>query len=144
MRVRKAKQKDILELIKIGKDIKEFDISSEAGGFWPKEILKEWINSKNDVILIAEENEKIIGFVMFSFHKPTKKATWENAWVSKEFQNRGIATKLMKEAIEILKKNGMKYICSLIKEDSKKSIKLHEKNNFKKGYKFWWFYKIIK
>jgi ribosomal protein S18 acetylase RimI-like enzyme len=143
MIIRKAKTSDVPFIRKKGLEVKEFQVIANMHGFWSKKDLINWIKSKNDIFLVAEEKKKIIGFVMFALHVPTGKVTLENVWVDPKHRGRKIASKLLKEAEKILKKKGNFYLCSLVKTDATASIKFHEKNKFKKGYKFIWFYKKI-
>ena len=134
---------DIPKIIKIGKITDEFRMDPNFKGFWSKEQLKDWINSKKDALIVAEINKEIIGFVMFAHHIPTGKVTFEDAWINKKFRGKGLIEKLTKEGIKDLKKKGATYICSLVKTDNIASIKFLEKNKFFKGFDFSWLHRKI-
>ena len=144
IKIRKMKISDISEIIKIGKTIKEFEVDTNLKGyFWSEEQLNRWINSQKDVLIIAEEEKKIVGFVMFAHHVPTGKATFENAWVDEKLRGGGIIEELVKNGIKDLKKKGVTYICALTKTDNMASIKSFKKNKFRKGYDFSWLHRKI-
>lgn len=143
MIIRKAKVSDVDFIYTVGKKVKEFQVDPKVGGFWSKKDIKNWILSKDDVCLIAEEKGEIVGFALFSHHVPTAKVVFENAWVKESFRSKGIASKLFKEGLKELRKKGADYICSLTKEDAFSSLAFQKKNRFNKGYKFFWFHRKI-
>ena len=144
IKIRKMKVNDLDIIIPIGKSTKEFQVDENKGIVWERRQLENWIKSKSDVMLVAEKDNNIVGFVMFAHHVPTGKVTWENAWVHHNYQGQGIGSKMFKEGLNLLKEKGGTYLCSLIKEDSISSIKMNEKNGFSKGYKFWWYHRSVK
>jgi len=134
---------DLDEVFNIGREIKEFKIDENFESFWNKEQLQNWIKSKSDVLLVAKEKEKIVGFILIAVHNPTQKATIENIWVHENYRKNGIANKLVAQGLNQLKEKNVKYICALAKVDNLVSIKFFEKNNFSKGYDFTWLHKKI-
>lgn len=144
MRIRKAKKGDAGELIKIGNSVTEFEVDEKGNTFWDKQPLINWIESKKDVILVAEDKRKIVGFVMFACHTPTGKTTWENAWMNPNYRGKGIIDELYNKAEKELKKKGAKYICGLAKPSSKASIKMQKRLGFDEGLKFIWMGKVLK
>lgn len=143
IKIRGMNNLDIPKIIKIGKSVEEFRVDSEVKGFWSKKQLENWIKSKKDSLIVAEEKNKIIGFVMFAHHVPTGKVTFENAWIDKNFRGKGIIEKLVTEGIKDLKKKGATYLCGLAKTDNFVSIKFLERNKFMKGFDFSWLHRKI-
>jgi ribosomal protein S18 acetylase RimI-like enzyme len=143
MRIRKIKKQDVETILKIGLSTEEFRIKKETSLFWSEKQLLRWIDSKNDVMLIAEDDDKIIGFIFMAHHVPTGKVTWENAWVDPKQRGQNIVGKLYKEAEKELKRKGATYICSMTKPTSKSSIRMQEKLGFDEGLKFIWMGKFI-
>lgn len=143
MEIRSALDTDIEELERIGKSVEEFRVDPKIKGFWTKKQLLKWIESKNDVILIAEEDNKIIGFVMFAHHIPTGKVTFENAWIDENFRGKNIIEELVSKGLKSLKEKGATYLCALSKTDNLASIKFLEKNKFMKGFDFTWMHREI-
>jgi len=143
MKIRFMKISDISKIIQIGKSVEEFRVDSKVKGFWSKEQLANWVKSKKDSLIIAEENKEIIGFVLFAHHVPTGKVTFENAWINKNYRGKGIIERLVEEGIKDLKKKGATYLCGLAKIDNFASIKFLEKNKFMKGFDFSWLHRKI-
>ena len=143
IKIRTMEILDIPEIIKIGKSVEEFRVDSKIKGFWSEKQLRNWIKSEKDSLIVAEKNNKIIGFVMFAHHVPTGKVTWENAWIDNDFRGTGLIEKLTRKGIEDLKKKGANYVCGLAKTDNFASIKFLEKNKFMKGFDFSWLHRKI-
>ena len=93
-KIRKPKEKDIAQIMEIGKNTPGTVVSPESSGFWSEEQIKRWIKSR-DVLLVAEIGGRVIGLVFSQFNKPTGKATIENLIVKEEYRNRGIGTDLL-------------------------------------------------
>ncbi len=106
--IRKLIPEDIDQVYELGNLKPEF--TTHSGSFWTKEQLTEWSKSENDILLIAENEGKIIGFSFYAHHILTKKITWENIYVLPEYRNSGVGSALIKEGLEEVKKLGCKYI----------------------------------
>lgn len=115
-----------------------FQVTPNYRAEWDKEKFKNWMNSKDDVLIVAEEENKIIGFALCSNHIPTGKSVIENVWVSEEHRNKGIGKELIQYSIKELKEKGSTYVCGFTKEDNLAPTKLLEKEGFDKGYSFYW------
>ena len=143
IKIRNANVKDAIKLISIGKKVEEFKVDRNTKGWWSKEQLEKWARSKSDVILVAEEDKRIVCFVMFAHHTPTGKVTYENGWVDKKYRGKEIISELTKIGLKKLKAKGARYICGLVKKDNINSITFLEKNKFKKGFDFTWMHRTI-
>ena len=128
--IRKLIPEDIDQVYKLG-DLKD-EFTTENGSFWSKEQLQKWGESKDDVLLVAESENKIIGFSLFAQHTPTRKATWENIYVSPEYRNSGVGSALIKEGLREIKDLGCKYVmCCINAEGQERFAKYVEKFGFK-------------
>lgn len=134
---------DIPEIMKISRNIDEFQVDPNFKENWSKEQLSNWIKSKRDIMFVAEEGKEIIGFIMLAHHVPTGKVTWENAWVKPNQRGKNIAGKMYKKAEKQLKKLGATYICAMARPTNKASKRMQEKLGFKEGYGFAWMHKNI-
>lgn len=130
---------DIETVYKMGSKSKDFAVS-EISTFWSKEELHQWINNNQDVLLVAKENGRIIGFIMSQIHTPTDKATIENIYMDERYRRRGIGAKLFKECLKRLKEKKVTYICicTMVKTENKPTIKFLKSLGFKRGYNFMW------
>jgi ribosomal protein S18 acetylase RimI-like enzyme len=138
MNIRDATLQDINSIINLGKDVKEFDTTKEVVSFWPRHIIENCINSKNDILMIAEENNKLIGFIIIQNSITFKKAVIENIFVHKDYREKGIAQKLLQKSIRKLKELKCEYIATFVKENNIVPTNFYLKNKFNKGEKFIW------
>ncbi len=87
-------------------------------------------------IYVVEEAGKVIGWISLSPYRPGRMAFKNVAEVSyyldKDYQGRGIGTKLLQFGIEVAKNLGYKNMLAILLENNLPSIKLLEKNNFQK------------
>ena len=133
--------KDIDKVYNLGINIKEFSVSSSSR-FWNKEELTNWLNNKNDILLIAEDKNQIIGFLFCKFHKETENAIIDNIFVRKDYRNKKVGTKLMEVCLKKLSKS-CTYVYTLVKPNNKRSINFFKEMGFKIGFKFLWMEKKL-
>jgi ribosomal protein S18 acetylase RimI-like enzyme len=143
MKIRKAKISDAIKIYQLGKKISEFSVSKETVNFWPLHILKNCIKSKSDWIIVAENINEIIGFVVINNSIVFRKAIIENIFVSVNHRNKGVAKKLLLFALNKIKLSGCEYVCTLTEERNKKALGFYIKNGFNKGKNFRWLNKTL-
>lgn len=147
MIIRDAEEKDIDQIYQIGKSVKEFGDSKDVTTFWPKHVLRSCIKSKTDWLIIAEENDKIFGFVVVNYSPVFKKAVVENVFVSPQHRGRDIGKKLLAEAIKKIQKTGCEYTCVIVQRDNQSAINFYLKNDFKYGFEknksFVWLERVL-
>lgn len=136
MRIRSLKNKDIPEIIKIGRKVKEFYISP-VSRFWTREELISLSKSKEDVCLIAE-TDKIVGFAICTSHKPTRTAALEDIWINQNHRGEGVGGKMIKELARQLRKKKYTYLCGFTLV-SNKHKDFFKKYGFTLGEKGYWF-----
>ncbi len=141
MRVRKLQKRDVPAIIKIGRSVKEFDIS-KLGKFWTKSQLEKLAISKVDVCLVAEQDGKIVGFTITTANRATGKVTLENGWVSPHLRSNDVGTALIKQLLQKLKAKKYSYIMgfTLLPEAKLGFLK---RNSFVIGKKGTWVDKIL-
>ena len=143
MNIRKAEKKDFETLYEIGKTTSEFKVSTnevfmDAGEF------AYGIEDSASVFLIAEEDDKIIGFIYASLLDNNKPIEYQAACliyltVLPAYRKHGIAEKLYKECELRLKELGAKGIYGWANIESDGAIvKFMEKQGFAKGHKYVW------
>jgi len=95
----------------------------------------EWFNdhSKKYPIIVAVENEKVIGWASMS--RWSDRIAYEDTaeisvYIHKDFRDMGIGKSLIKEIIEAGKISGLHCVLSRITQGNEKSIYLHEKFGF--------------
>ena len=140
--IRNMNNNDVEEVYNLGASQKEF--ASKSGTFWAKEQLSQWCQSSSDVLIVAEQDQKIVGFSLYSANVPTKKVTWENLYVIPSERKTGIASALIKEGLKQIKILGYKYVVAYANaDDQDKFISFAEKFGFKRGNKVWWIEQIL-
>lgn len=132
-------KKDVETVYKMLKAVEEFRVSEETeAGEWIKDSLKRWIENEDDEMLVAEEGGKLIGFIFTTVHKPSGKVVIENIFVKKEKRSGGCGGRLLKDCIARLKKKGINYFYTQIKETNRDAIRFFRESGFTEGYKFVW------
>ena len=128
MEIRKGKASDFQVLWRILKDTPELQ-SDPEGDTYDKKWLKEILSSpKENLILIAENNEKFIGFAIVHYLKSVKQSLVNDLFVIKEYRKQGIASKLMKACEKDAKQKHFRYITGFVRTNNKKMQKLKELN----------------
>ena len=144
MRIRKATIKDFEKLKKI-------KILSKKEELKYSETLKPIVETKhiyyeylrldltkpNRAIFIAEEDNKVTGIILCKFFKPLRivkhniKGHISNLYILKEYRKKGVAKKLVKEAIEWLKKQNVPHISLEIHTENLPAQSLYHNFGFK-------------
>lgn len=142
IKIEKINKEDLSSIIRIGKKISEFQVS-DTGIFWSFNQLSRWSKNKNDVCFIAKDHNNIIGFVLFSCHMPTKKSILENIWIDPTYRKKGIARRLIDQALKNLGKKNISYIMGFVSEKNKKNLFFFKKVGFNIGKKGYWIDKKV-
>jgi ribosomal-protein-alanine N-acetyltransferase len=123
MEIRKAKLSDLNQINKLNKkyfkEIRDF---------------KSLLKSKNDILIVLQNNKEIIAFSGIHLSKWNNLARIIDIFVHPDYRRRGLAGKLIKELIVLAKKNKAR---SLIAEAPSLNpvLKLYKKSGFRKcGY----------
>ncbi len=141
--IRQAKVEDIKDLMCLyGKTIwkieQKFDNNLKNGFEQSQElyeIMANDINDKNTVILVAELEKKVVGYISASIISledayVEKVATLHEIAIEDEYQKLGIGKSLLDACIKLLKDCNVGYIkLSMIKENSK-ARNFYEENGF--------------
>ena len=138
MLIRTLNLNDVPTLLEMSSREEGFHVSEDAPYFWSQLQLERWIAAGNDVLLGAEMDGSLVGFVLTTLHRPTGKVTWENLLVLPGYRGRGIAEALLDEMRKRLKENGATYLHLLVKTDSD-SARFYERMGLTRGFDFAWF-----
>ena len=140
--IRNAKKADVNQIYKIGTSTGDFSVSKEIK-FYKKYELIEWIkNKQNNIIIVAETNSKIIGFVsckIMSFHW----AMVDNFLVLSKFRKNNIGSQIQTFLEKELKKRKISYLTGLVKPTNPKNTKIIQKYGFKEQDKYIWVDKFL-
>ena len=97
---------------------------------------KEHIRKRNEVLLVAEDGDKIIGFLLGSIKKrPSifklkRIGHLDELYVNRRYRGKGISSKLKDEFFKWLKKKEIKYVNLDVITLNKKAIKIYKKWGF--------------
>lgn len=102
---------------------------SDFDDYWDYSILKEELEAKNSIYIIAKSEEKIIGFagIKIIFDE----AELMNIVIHKSYRNRGLGTKLLKRLIEICTSKNISSIFLEVNENNIFAQKLYKNFEFK-------------
>ncbi|OGY56724.1 MAG: hypothetical protein A2Y84_01370 [Candidatus Colwellbacteria bacterium RBG_13_48_8] len=138
LHIRDMELSDVDQVYEMGKETPEFTVS-DSPGFWGKEDLERWVKDKReDVLLVAEVEDKIVGFVLAKYHKATRLGTITNIFVKGTHRGRGIGGTLLEKTKSQLLNKGATYLYALIKEQNDPSLGLFRSAGFAEGYDMTW------
>ena len=110
-----------------------------------KNILEEK-KAKNFPVIVAELEEKVVGFGMYSefrFREAYKYTVEHSVYVANEQHGKGIGNLLLAELIELAKAQKLHTMIAVIDAENQSSVRFHEKFGFttvgiikESGYKF--------
>lgn len=99
--------------------------------------VKELINYKDYCLYIAEENNEVLGFILFTIKKNPegfkvrRYGFLEETAVDKKHRGRGIAKELHNFALHYFKKRGIRYVSCSVEVDNKVALKVWQKLGFR-------------
>jgi len=120
MRIRKAKLKDLNQIIKINKKYLK-----EKGRDW-----KSLIKDAENPFYVAIEKNKIIGFASLEFQKWNNSAWLRHIVIDEKLRGRGFATKLM-EKIKMVGKRRKARVLMAETQPQNTATKFYFKNGFR-------------
>jgi ribosomal protein S18 acetylase RimI-like enzyme len=138
--IRKMLSTDIKTIYRMGRSCRSFDVSGSTSGFWSEEVLRRWCVSRNDILLVAEDSHRIVGFAFCSCHRPTLKAVLENIWVDRTYRRIGIGNELIKCVIHILLRRRYRVLVAHVSLDlGRDSKRFFEGVSFTQGRLMQWY-----
>jgi len=130
--VREATNKDINGIIEV---LKSIYLQDEV---WAREALQKLLAIKDYVVLVAELNGAVIGFIDFyvlpSIYEKWNEATINNFFVQGSHQNKGVGSKLLTEAVKRVDEMGLGEFSVGTEKDNQRAINLYKKHGFVKEY----------
>jgi len=138
MKIRKAKLSEFEEYLKLKRE-EEKDLSKRVDKRikYPsdkklKGQFKKVLSSKKNLILVIEHNGELISYIHGTYFVNfyNKGGYVEDIFVSRVFRRKGLAKKLIKEFIKILKKKKYDIIQLSVNVRNKNAIKLYKNLGF--------------
>lgn len=106
----------------------ENNLQKDFDDFWNTNILRQELENSNCRYLVAKENNEIIGFVGVLLN--IDQAEIMNIVVKKDKRGLGIGKKLLKEIIELVKKNNLSKITLEVNSKNEAAKKMYENIGF--------------
>jgi len=106
-----------------------------------RKYLSEILNQKNIKVLVAETDNKIVGYFIGTIEKakafvvPKKIGRISDAFVAKKYRKSGIGKKMFKELVKWFKKKNIKHIELSVDSRNETGIKAWQKFDFKEYMK---------
>lgn len=132
---------DINDVYKLGLSTSELQIDKNHPAYYPKDTLRNIIKIDEGIGLVAKVDGKFAGFCIANYHPWYKEGYLSDTVVLPKYRKLGIGKKLFEEKVKILKKKGARWFWALIQEDNKFMQNFIEKEGFKQGGKFYYYYK---
>jgi ribosomal protein S18 acetylase RimI-like enzyme len=133
MKIRKATQKDIPDLIKIVKGVPSIE---DYPGEYDRKLFEKMLRDKDTILLVVELDGKAVGFNEFKVDKDAKRIYVESVAVAKTHQGKGIARMLMDAMEDYAKKNKIKRLSFIVRDWNDSMNHLAKKSKFKISDKF--------
>jgi len=146
-------ERDIGKVHELGIGEDRFRLGDNCGGFWSKDILKDWVNSETDVALVARvvsslpeevrDFDDVSRFLLMAYHPVLRKATFENAFIVEEYRGLGLARMMYEEAQKRVGDLGARFVCSYVETDNSQGKRFLESVEFSNSGKFNWMHKDL-
>ena len=132
-----ADAEELLQYLKqIGEETDNLSFGAEGMPFSTESeaaYIRRIENSKDEIMLVAKENGKIVGTANLSrFPRRMNHRGDFSISVLKQYWNKGIGTQLLLETIRFAKQNSFKVIDLQVRSDNLSAIHLYENFGFKK------------
>jgi len=116
-----------------------------AGLTYSEKAVQDWnITRAQDVILVAEVNGKVVGFVAAKIGDPEPWGAYIDSLIVKDgYRGRGIGQQLLDECTSSLKSRGVVFAHLHVRSGFPRTINFWEKNSFKGKEPLLWMYKEI-
>lgn len=138
MNVRAATVDDVEELCRLGNTVDEFKVSAEVVTFWPKETVVSIVIKSEVPIYVAEDSEKIIGFIITNYNPVFGKAIIENVFVLPGQRGKNVGHELLAAVLTKLRKLACPYVCALMEVSYPDAIKFYGDEGFSRGIDCVW------
>jgi ribosomal protein S18 acetylase RimI-like enzyme len=135
--VRRMQENDVNPVYDLSANIKGLAVS-EWPRFLEKKEVYSCLNNSSNVLLVAEDDGKISGYLMSRIHISTRNAIIENVHVDEQYRRRGVGSSLVGECLKKLKEKGIVKLFGYVKKDDEATIKFLRSLGFKRYYDFPW------
>lgn len=138
MNIRDMTINDVDAVFAIGNDAPELAVS-DVSRFWGVPRLRDWVQANQDIMLVAEQNNEIIGILLTQLHIPSHVGYVSDLVVKESARGEGVGHALMVEAVRRMTGMGLTYQYALTQQHNEKIQNLLEKDGFSRGETMVWF-----
>ena len=144
MIIRKGKLSDIINIHHVLNHTKELRDYEGYDEEYPKSWVKGVIENKsNNLVLVAEDNKKLIGFTIVHLLKGVLDAFAHSLYVVPSYRRKGLASILLQNRESYLKNKGYKSVIGFVNVSNKNMQNFMSKHNYNKGNKFYVYWKVL-
>lgn len=136
MDIRQMQETDISQVIELGSGVSELSTGTSSPQFYSKETLTRWVTSPNDVLLVAEEEGRVVAFSLTSYNPFSRDAYMHASAVYPEYRRRGIRSQMLERTLAMLEERGCNNVFCLVKPDNVPMQELLRRHGFEVGEKF--------
>ena len=134
IKIRSANEKDLLSLVILAEEFMPREADNEERAT----VLKQALRNPDYELLVAELEGEIVGFidqwVLHDFTHGAKHSYIHNLYVSSKHRRKGIASKLLEEAMKNAKNMGVSEIHVTTRFENKLAINLYRKHGLVKEH----------
>ncbi len=118
------------------RSLQEFPVSIKSIKSTMKDSISKQIRSPNGLVLVAEANNRIVGYSASTITKGTplynykKMGLIEDVYVIREYRNMGVDARLVNETIKWFRKKKVVYMSVNIRESDKSGHNIYESLGF--------------
>lgn len=143
MNIRKMTTNDIGTVIAIGSQAPELAVS-EVSQFWSENRLIPWVEADADIMLVAEQDDEVIGAILTQLHLPSKVGYLSDLVVKDSARSKGVGSALLRETMKQLDSLGVTLVYGLTQTTNTRIHNLLKKEGFNQGEELIWFEKRLK
>ncbi|NIR87929.1 GNAT family N-acetyltransferase [Candidatus Bathyarchaeota archaeon] len=130
--IREVASEDVEDIIQIFKTVYLQDES------WARSALQRLLAIPNYVMLVAELESRVVGYIDYyvlpSIWEKWNEATINYLFIHKDYQGKGIGSKLLEEVVKRADKIGIVELHIATEKGNERAIRLYKKHGFVKEY----------
>jgi ribosomal protein S18 acetylase RimI-like enzyme len=141
-RIRRYSQSDANDVYAMLQNAEELHV---AGLTYSEKAIQSWhVTRAEDVLLVAQAAENIVGFIAVKLNDPEPGAAYIDCVVVKpKHRGRGIGKQLLEQCVSSLKARGVFFVNLHVRQDFPRAVNFWDENGFKGKQHLLWMYKEI-
>lgn len=132
---------DLDEVIQIGLTTKQLQVDDSEAMYYSKESLQRAIQSPNEVCLVVKIQGILAGFFIAHINEVFEEVYISDISLKEDYRGMGLGQALFDKAREILSGRHIDWSWALVQEENENMHRFMEKQGYKKGKIFFFFYR---